>query len=202
MSYLFRTRSEATQQKPTSSQDHQRKIGEVRELLGDLSMEMPSFLSDGTIRRFLRTRNWCIEPAAKALKETAKWRRQFKPDKICWEDLACRDHEVRRAYMPDYLDKNGRTVFVTMTSTKSLTSTKEHIKQLVYNLENMAISSEDAKDDNVVWICDFRGWTLSSTPMSETRESLHIIQKYYPGLIGPAIFSNPPKIFESFWKAQ
>ncbi|WVZ51575.1 hypothetical protein U9M48_002708 [Paspalum notatum var. saurae] len=200
MSYLFRNRSEASEQKPTSSEDQQRKIGEVRELLGNLSMEMPSFLSDGTIRRFLRTRNWCIEPAAKALKETAKWRRQFKPDKICWEDLACRENEVRRAYVPDYLDKNGRTVFVVMTSTKSLTSTKEHIKQLVYNLENMAISSEDAKDENVVWICDFRGWTLSSTPLSEARESVQIIQKHYPGLIEAAILCNPPKIFESFWK--
>ena len=46
-----------------------------RELLGDLAMEMPSFLSDGTIRRFLRARNWSTEKAAKSLKEAIKWRR-------------------------------------------------------------------------------------------------------------------------------
>lgn len=200
MSYLFKTRSEAAQQKPASSEEMQQKIEEVRELLSDLSMEMPSFLTDGTIRRFLRTKNWSIEQATKALKEDVKWRRQFKPDKICWEDLACKENEVRRAYLPDYLDKNGRIVSVVMTSIKSLTSTKEHIRQLVYNLENMAMSSEDAQDENVVWICDFRGWTLSSTPLWETRQSLQILQNYYPGLIGAAILSNPPKIFESFWK--
>ena len=83
---------------------------------------------------------------------------------------------------------------------QSLTSTKEHIQQLVYNLENMAMNSEDAQEENVVWMCNFSGWTLSSTPLWETRESLHIIQKYYAGLIGAAILSNPPKIFESFWK--
>ncbi|XP_039839059.1 phosphatidylinositol transfer protein PDR16-like isoform X2 [Panicum virgatum] len=142
MSYLFQTRSEkATQQKPESSEEHQRK-----------------------------------------------------------DDLASIENEVRRAYIPDYLDKNGRTVFVIMTSIKSLTSTKEHIQQLVYNLENMAMNSEDAQEENVVWMCNFSGWTLSSTPLWETRESLHIIQKYYPGLIGAAILCNPPKIFESFWK--
>uniref|UniRef100_A0A0A9SK49 Uncharacterized protein n=1 Tax=Arundo donax TaxID=35708 RepID=A0A0A9SK49_ARUDO len=47
---------------------------------------------------------------------------------------------------------------------------------------------------------DFRGWSISSTPFSLTRESLHIIQKYYPGLIAVAVLSNPPRIFESFWK--
>ena len=60
------------------------KIEEVRELLGDLPTETPSFLSDGTIRRFLRAKNWSMEQATKALKEAVKWRRQFKPDKICW----------------------------------------------------------------------------------------------------------------------
>ncbi|KAL6624467.1 hypothetical protein ACP70R_031788 [Stipagrostis hirtigluma subsp. patula] len=201
MSHLLKTKNDLTPPKEASSEAQQRKINEVRELLGDLSSEMPSFLSDGTIRRFLRARNWSTELATKSLKQAVKWRRQFKPDKICWEDIYYdTENEARRAYLPDYFDKNGRTVFVTMTSKKSTTSTKEHIKQLVYNLENMSMNSEDAQEENVVWMCDFRGWTLSSTPFWETRESLHIIQNYYPGLIAVAILSNPPKIFESFWK--
>ncbi|CAL4899846.1 unnamed protein product [Urochloa decumbens] len=166
MSYLFRTRSDPTLQKPASSEEQQRKVDDVRELLGDLQKEKPSFLSDGTIRRFLRAKNWSTEQAAKALKGAVKWRRQYKPEEICW----------------------------------SLTSTKERMKQLVYNLENMAMNSDGTQEENVIWMCNFRGWTLSSTPLWETRESLHIIQNYYPGLIGAAILSNPPKIFESFWK--
>ena len=51
------------------------QIEDVRELLGDLATETPSFLSDGTIRRFLRSRNWSTEKAARSLKEAIKWRR-------------------------------------------------------------------------------------------------------------------------------
>ncbi|KAL6619507.1 hypothetical protein ACP70R_031789 [Stipagrostis hirtigluma subsp. patula] len=202
MSYLLKTRSDPTltHQKPASPDEQQLKINEVREILGDLTTEMAAFLSDGTIRRFLRGRNWSTVQAAKALQEAVKWRRQYKPEKIRWEDIAERENEVKRAYIPDYLDMNGRNVMVILPSLKSLTSSKEHTKLLVYNLEHLAMSSEDAQEENVVLVVNFRGWTLANTPLAETRESLHIIQKYYPGLVAVAILSNPPKIFESFWK--
>jgi len=94
------------------------QINEVRGLLGDLPMEMPKFLSDATIRRFLQARNWSTVHAAKSLKEAASWRRQYKPEKICWENIADSENEARRAYIPDYLDKNGRMVFITLPTIK------------------------------------------------------------------------------------
>ena len=62
------------------------------------------------------------------------------------------------------------------------------------------MSSENNAPENVVWVMDFQGWTLSSTPLAMSRQSLDIIQNYYPGLVAVAILCNPPKIFESFWK--
>lgn len=183
-----------------SSEEEQEMINEVRGLLGNLPAEMPSFLSDATIRRFLRARNWSTEQAAKSLKETVKWRREYKPEAIRWEDIAEWVHEARRVYIADYLDKNGRSVIVGKPSMKTKASAKEQIKQLVYNLETLATNSADEQDDYVVWLNDFRGWALSSTPLSLARESLRIIQNYYPGMIAVAIPSNPPRIFESFWK--
>ncbi|CAD6272481.1 unnamed protein product [Miscanthus lutarioriparius] len=161
---------------------------------------MPNFLSDATIRRFLRARNWSTMKATKSLKEATSWRRQYKPEKIRWESIADSENEAKRAYIPDYLDKNRRMVFVTLPTIKTKTSEKDHLKYLVYNLENLLIYSEDAEEESVVWISDFQGWTISSTPFSLTRQSLHIIQQYYPGLIAVAILTNPPKFFESFWK--
>lgn len=202
MSYLLsKTRSEATtQQKASSLEEQQEKVNEVRGLLGTLPEEMPSFLSDTTIRRFLRARNWSTEQATKGLKETVKWRREYRPDAISWEDIAEMEDEARRTHVADYLDKNGRSVLVSNVPMKSKVSLKEQIKHLVYLLEYFAMNSADEQDDYVVWLTDFRGWSISSTPFSTTRESMHIIQNYYPGLIAIAIPFDPPRIFESFWK--
>ncbi|CAN6333617.1 unnamed protein product [Urochloa humidicola] len=200
MSYLLKSRSEPKQLIPASLEEQKGKITEVLKLLGNLPMEMPNFLSDATIRRFLRAKNWSTVQAAKSLKEAASWRRQYKPEKIRWENVADSENEAKRAYIPDYLDKNGRMVFVTLPATKTKTSEEDHIKYLVSNLENLVLNSEDAQEESVVWMSDFRGWAISSTPFSLVRESLNIIQRYYPGLIAVAILTNPPKIFESFWK--
>ncbi|CAN6355737.1 unnamed protein product [Urochloa humidicola] len=176
MSYLLKSRSEPKQLIPASLEEQKGKITEVLKLLGNLPMEMPNFLSDATIRRFLRAKNWSTVQAAKSLKEAASWRRQYKPEKIRWENVADSENEAKRAYIPDYLDKNGRMVFVTLPATKTKTSEEDHIKYLVYNLENLVLNSEDAQEESVVWMSDFRG------------------------LIAVAILTNPPKIFESFWK--
>ncbi|XP_047095650.1 phosphatidylinositol transfer protein 3-like isoform X1 [Lolium rigidum] len=204
MSYLLKKiRSETAQQRPSSSQEEQAKhlqVNEVRDLLGELTEEMPTFLSDTTIRRFLRARNWSTEQATKGLKETVIWRREYRPDAISWEDIAEMEDEAKRTHVADYLDKNGRSVFVSHVPMKSKVSFKDQIKHLVYLLEYFATNSANEQDDYVVWLTDFRGWSISSTPFSVTRESMHIIQNYYPGLIAVAIPFDPPRIFESFWK--
>ncbi|KAF2306811.1 hypothetical protein GH714_021619 [Hevea brasiliensis] len=45
------------------------------------------------------------------LKETLKWRLEFKPEKIRWEDVT---HEAQtgKVYKANYSDKKGRTVLV------------------------------------------------------------------------------------------
>uniref|UniRef100_A0A453QMY4 CRAL/TRIO N-terminal domain-containing protein n=1 Tax=Aegilops tauschii subsp. strangulata TaxID=200361 RepID=A0A453QMY4_AEGTS len=104
---------EAAQQRASSSEEQQQeKINEVRGLLDSLTEEMPSFLSDATIRRFLRARSWSTEQATKSLKETVKWRRQYRPDAISWDDIPETENEARRTHVADYLDKNGRSVLV------------------------------------------------------------------------------------------
>uniref|UniRef100_A0A0E0GCJ5 CRAL-TRIO domain-containing protein n=1 Tax=Oryza nivara TaxID=4536 RepID=A0A0E0GCJ5_ORYNI len=173
---------------------------QVRELLGSLEAEMPAFLSDTTIRRFLRARNWSTEQATKSLKETVKWRRQYRPESICWDDIADKEYEGRRAYIADYLDAKGRSILITKLTIKGRVSGKEQIKHFVYLLESLAMNSADEQEEHVTWLIDLRGWSISSTPLSTSRESMHIVQNYYPGIIAVAILSNTPRIFESFWK--
>uniref|UniRef100_I1QKJ9 CRAL-TRIO domain-containing protein n=1 Tax=Oryza glaberrima TaxID=4538 RepID=I1QKJ9_ORYGL len=117
------------------------------------------------------------------------------------DDIADKEYEGRRAYIADYLDAKGRSILITKPTIKQgRVSGKEQIKHFVYLLESLAMNSADEQEEHVTWLIDLRGWSISSTPLSTSRESMHIVQNYYPGIIAVAILSNTPRIFESFWK--
>lgn len=58
----------------------------------------------------------------------------------------------------------------------------------------------DDGPERIVWLSDFHGWTLSSTPVRDSRACLHVLQNYYPDILGLAIVHNPPRLFQVFWK--
>lgn len=53
-------------------------------MLGPIADKLPALCSDASLSRYLRARNWNSKKAAKMLKETLKWRLEFKPEKIRW----------------------------------------------------------------------------------------------------------------------
>ncbi|KAM7523131.1 hypothetical protein LguiA_013033 [Lonicera macranthoides] len=60
------------------------EIKEVRRQIGPIADKFPTFFYDASILRFLRARNLSTKRAAKMMKETLKWRRKYKPEKIRW----------------------------------------------------------------------------------------------------------------------
>jgi hypothetical protein len=56
----------------------------VRRLIGPLSGKASVYCSDASISRYLRARNWNVKKAAKMLKQTLKWREEYKPEEIRW----------------------------------------------------------------------------------------------------------------------
>ncbi|XP_027350266.1 phosphatidylinositol transfer protein 3-like isoform X2 [Abrus precatorius] len=81
----------------------------------------------------------------------------------------------------------------------STNSGTEQIKYLVYCLEN-AILNQSSNQEQMVWLIDFQGWSTSCLSLKVTRDTAQILQAHYPERLGRAIFYNPPKVFESFWK--
>ncbi|URE24100.1 CRAL TRIO domain containing protein [Musa troglodytarum] len=210
-------------------EEQQAKINEVRRALGPSAAdELPSLCSDGSIRRSLRARNWEADKASKMLKETMKWRLEYKPESIRWfirsidvytiyefirsvesdhnrmdvyhlqEDVA-REAETGKIYRANYLDKYGRTVLVMRPGFQNTSSTKGQIRYLVYCMEN-AILNLAADQEQMVWLIDFQGWSMASITIKVTRETAHVLQDYYPERLALGILYNPPRIFESFWK--
>lgn len=84
-----------------------------------------------------------------------------------------------------------------LQNTKSLDNQMRH---LVYLIEN-AILNLPEDQEQMSWLIDFTGWSLSnSPPIKSARETINILQNHYPERLAVAFLYNPPRIFEAFWK--
>lgn len=177
--------------------EQQAKINEVRKLLGPLSDRLSIYCSDASIARYLRARNWNVKKATKMLKETLKWRAEYKPEEIRWDEVA-HEAETGKIYRSNYLDKHGRTVLVMRPGCQNTKSTKGQIRYLVYCMEN-AVVNLPPDQEQMIWLIDFRGYKLSNISLNLTRETANVLQNRYPERLGLAILYDPPKFFEPFW---
>ncbi|XP_048226714.1 phosphatidylinositol transfer protein 3 isoform X2 [Ricinus communis] len=71
-------------EKALTIEEQQAKINEVRKLVGSLPEKLSIYCSDASITRHLKARNWNVKKAMKMLKETLKWRAEYKPEEIRW----------------------------------------------------------------------------------------------------------------------
>ncbi|KAK6137027.1 hypothetical protein DH2020_029226 [Rehmannia glutinosa] len=172
-------------------------MNEIRKLIGPVANKVPCQCSDASILRFLKARNWNTKRAAKMLKETLKWRIEYKPEKIRWDEVA-KEAETGKIYRANYFDKHGRTVLMMRPGFQNSNSVEEQIKYLVYCMEN-AIAKLDEGQDQMVWLIDFQKWNMACISVKVTRETARVLQDHYPERLGIAILYNPPKVFESFW---
>nr|BAH19871.1 AT1G22180 [Arabidopsis thaliana] len=185
-------------EKSLTPEEYLNKINEVRTLLGPLTEKSSEFCSDAAITRYLAARNGHVKKATKMLKETLKWRAQYKPEEIRWEEIA-REAETGKIYRANCTDKYGRTVLVMRPSCQNTKSYKGQIRILVYCMENAILNLPD-NQEQMVWLIDFHGFNMSHISLEVSRETAHVLQEHYPERLGLAIVYNPPKIFESFYK--
>ncbi|KAH7855166.1 hypothetical protein Vadar_022055 [Vaccinium darrowii] len=184
-------------EKSLPPEEQQAKINDVRKSIGSITSKFPVLCSDASILRYLKARNWNTNKASKMLKETLKWRLDYKPEKIQWEDVA-HEAKIGKLYRANYFDKRGRTVLIMRPGLQSKSSTDVQIKYLVYCMER-AILDLKQDQDQMVWLIDFQGWSMSSISVKVTRETAHLLQERYPESLALAILYDPPKVFESFW---
>ncbi|XP_047955225.1 phosphatidylinositol transfer protein 3-like isoform X2 [Salvia hispanica] len=175
----------------------QAKINEVRRLIEPQSGKLAIYCSDASISRYLRARNWNVKKAVRMLKATLKWRQDYKPEEIRWDDVAG-EAETGKIYKSNYKDRNGRPVLVMRPSCQNSKSIKGQIKYLVYCMEN-AILDLPPEQEQMIWLIDFQGFNLSHISIKVTRETAHVLQEHYPERLGVAILYDAPKIFQPFW---
>ncbi|KAL5059055.1 hypothetical protein RYX36_030659 [Vicia faba] len=193
----FKKLKESITEKKLSPEEQLIKIEETRKIIGPIADKFPTICSDASVLRFLKARNYNTIKAARMLRGTIKWRLEFKPEKIRWEDVA-KEALTGRLYRADYLDKQGRVVFVIKAGFQTTSLATVQIKYLVYCLEN-AIYNSHSTQEKMVWLIDFQGWSTSCISVKVTRDTAQVLQHHYPERLGLAVLYNPPKLFESFW---
>ncbi|ONK74007.1 uncharacterized protein A4U43_C03F1830 [Asparagus officinalis] len=173
------------------------KIQEVRALLGPLPEKLSLYCSDECIRRYLTARGWNVRRATKMLKATLKWRLEYKPEEIRWEEIA-NEAQTGKIYRSSLFDKYGRSVLVMRPGFQNTNAIEGQVKYLVYCMEN-AIFNLPAGQEQMVWLISFCGFAMSHMSVRMTKETANVLQDRYPETLGAAILYDPPKIFESFW---
>jgi len=77
------------------------------------------FLSDSTLCRYLRARDWHLHKAQKMLVETLKWRREFKPWAITAEDVDIEMNNEGKLYRGGF-DKYQRPILIMKVRTRAV----------------------------------------------------------------------------------
>lgn len=183
-------------------QDHderQAKINELRATIGPLSGHALKFCSDACLSRYLEARNWNVHKSKKMLEDTLRWRATYQPEEIRWDEVAM-EGETGKVYRADFHDRFRRSVLILNPAKQNTTSEDNQLRHLVYLLEN-AIINLPPEQEQMVWLIDFNGWSLSNyVPVTTVREATNILQNHYPERLAAALLYNPPRIFEAFWK--
>ncbi|CAI5476610.1 unnamed protein product [Closterium sp. Yama58-4] len=204
--------------------EQETKVKELRASLGPLPKRAQIFCSDACLRRYLRARNWHVQRAERMLRDTLKWRDQCRPEEIRWADVA-EEGATGKVYRTAFQDKHGRPVVVLSAGQQNTNNHAGQVRHLVHCLENAVMNlpatareqqqpqqqdngrqgeqqgGEQGGQEQMVWLIDFRGWSMrKAPPLKTSREVLSILQSHYPERLGAAVIYNPPAVFEAFWK--
>lgn len=177
----------------------EQKINELRTHLGPISGHNLKYCTDSCLRRYLEARGWDVRKSRKMLEDTLRWRSTYRPEQIRWHEVAM-EGETGKAYGASFHDHEGRTVLILRPGKQNTSSHDNQLRHLVYLMENAVLNTPEGQDQ-MVWLIDFTGWSLSkAVPVKTAKETISILQNHYPERLYAAFLYNPPRIFEAFWK--
>ncbi|KAL5715249.1 hypothetical protein ACHQM5_017094 [Ranunculus cassubicifolius] len=175
------------------------KVNELKDAIGPLAGSNLQFCTDACLRRYLEARNWNVDKSKKMLEESMNWRLTYQPEEIRWHQVA-NEGETGKVFRADFHDRCGRTVLILRPGKQNTTGVDNQIRHLVYLIENAILNLPEGQEQ-MAWLIDFTGWSLSANvPIKTARDSINILQNHYPERLAVAFLYNPPRLFEAFWK--
>ncbi|KAH8857972.1 Random slug protein 5 [Schistosoma japonicum] len=167
--------------------------------LKPLPMEPDFATCDDTLTRFLVARNYVVNDAYEQLKTAVEWRREFQPltvqCKWCHETPGF--HSVRQIGF----DREGRPVmYACFAQCQTLKNSPDDvICHMVYLIEH-AKRSIQTSVNNMIFIIDCTGFTLSCCNLKIGKKFIHTFANCYPEVLYQFILINHSRLFHSIWR--
>jgi len=167
----------------------------------DLTEEEKKWCDDACLVRYLRARvdkyGWNLEKSMLMIKETIKWRREFKPDSTQLEDI--QDVVDAGILYPNGKDKKGRPIIVVKMNAP-LPDYVKYTRYVVYVMEKAIASINPEETEEMLWILDLKGSSRKCfPPKAVCKEALNIFYTHYPERLYKLFIIDAPKVFTVFW---
>lgn len=193
-----------------------------RELAGESGTPLLP-LHDDDLLRYLRARDMQVDMAAKALRETLAWRREFRADAIAKDRGRRATLRTELATMKLYLsparDREGRPVVLSRPRRENTRSHEGNVLLRLYLVERATalmrlearaastgapgakVAGRAPPDGKIVFVTDMRGFQSSRAPPFKTaRETMRLMSTHYPERLGKAIMIDAPRFVEDAWR--
>eukprot|EP01089_Gocevia_fonbrunei_P018307 TRINITY_DN6153_c0_g2_i1.p1 TRINITY_DN6153_c0_g2~~TRINITY_DN6153_c0_g2_i1.p1 ORF type:complete len:302 (-),score=66.50 TRINITY_DN6153_c0_g2_i1:17-922(-) len=154
-----------------------------------------------TVYRYLRARNWKLDAAEEMLRNTLKWRDEFKPHELTAEELKS---QITAGHMYQYgFDKWKRPVVYLKVHQKEDPHTPLQKMQFMIHCLEYTSNIMDAERgvSKMVWIVDCNGYNMKHNgEIGFARELLNVLQSHFPERLGILFLSDAPFVFRAMWK--
>ncbi|KAI8380663.1 CRAL-TRIO domain-containing protein [Choanephora cucurbitarum] len=156
------------------------------------------FVTDNTVKRYMRARKWDFEQAKTMLENTIRWRRDYRPDELDPEYIKP-EAETGKMYYNGF-DKCGRPIWIMRPRLQNSKDGERQIKHIVYSLER-GIRLMPEHVENLAIIIDFKDASSSHNPSIATcKKFLDILGNHYPERLGVAFIVKSPWFFVATFK--
>ncbi|KAG0189900.1 hypothetical protein DFQ28_002785 [Apophysomyces sp. BC1034] len=156
------------------------------------------FLTEGTLRRYLRARKWVFEAAKVMLENTVKWRRDYRPEQLD-PDYIKPEAETGKMFFNGF-DKCGRPLWWMKPRFQNSKDAERQVKHIVFCLER-GIRLMPPNVETIDIVIDFKDSSSSHNPsIATSKKFLDILSNHYPERLGVAFIVKSPWFFLTSFK--
>ena len=154
-----------------------------------------------SLLRYLRARDYNVKKSSAMMKATLAWRAEYRPWEISARDPLLEQEAVTGKQYRHGYDRHGHPVIVMRPGLENFVGDSDaRFRYWVYTMEAAVRDAEARGCEKLVWLIDYKGWSMKSTDSKTSKATLSTVQNHYPERLFVGLMLDPPFAFWLFWK--